>query len=158
MSRSDPEAAGKTYHAIGRFIFEFSQAEYTIRHYLAEEIRLDEAYFSAVIETYDVGLLCSVAKEVFDKTRANENAQKIKDLINKFHELNVIRNRVAHGLWVPFKDGGMVHHVPRNNPKSRMGANQAAALEKFADDARSLRADLEHAFLSFEMRGALDGT
>jgi hypothetical protein len=54
--------ANKTYRAIGRFIFEFSQVEYTIRHNLGQQIGLDEKYFTAVIESYDVGLLCTVAK------------------------------------------------------------------------------------------------
>ena len=112
---------------------------------------LDEEHFSAVVESYDVGLLCTVAKEVFDKTRVNTNATEIKELINNFRALNDNRNRVAHGLWVPFKDGGTIHHVPRGNLKSRMAANQAAALEKLADEACSLRADLERAFLSFEI-------
>jgi hypothetical protein len=50
----DQTSTEKTYPAIGRFIFEFSQVEYAIRHYLAEEIRLDEEHFSAVVESKDV--------------------------------------------------------------------------------------------------------
>jgi hypothetical protein len=146
MSEADHVAAEKTYRAIGRFIFQFSQAEYTIRHYLAQEIGLAEEHFVAVIESYDVALLCTVAKEVFGKSHANTNAAAIKELIKRFLALNVERNRVAHGLWVPSKDGGTVHHVPRNL-KSRTDANQAAALEKLADEACSLRAELERAFL-----------
>jgi hypothetical protein len=148
MSDAYKIAAEKTYRAIGRFIFEFSQAEYTIRHYLAEEIGLKAQYFSAVVESYDVALLCTVTKEVFDNSRANSNAEAIKDLINKFRALGDTRNRVAHGVWVPFKDGGTVHHVPRGNLKSRPGApNQAKELERFADEVSSLRAELERAFL-----------
>jgi hypothetical protein len=55
-------------------------------------------------------------------------------------------DQVAHGLWVPFKDGGTVHHVQRGNLKSRMAADQAAELEKSADEACNLRAQLERAF------------
>jgi len=146
MSEVDHVAAEKTYRAIGRFIFEFSQAEYTIRHYLAQEIELAEEHFVAVIESYDVALLCTVANEVFGKSRANTNAAAIKELINNFRELNNNRNRVAHGLWVPFKDGGIVHHVPRNLKSRSTAANQAAALEKLADEACNLRAELERAF------------
>jgi hypothetical protein len=143
----DQIAAEKTYRAIGRFIFEFSQAEYTIRYYLAEEIGLNEEHFVAVVESYDIAVLCAVAIEVFGKSRANGNSAEIKDLINNFRELSQNRNRVAHGLWMPNKDGGTVRHVPRNlNP--RMNANQAAALEKLADEACSLRAELERAFQS----------
>ena len=122
MSKADHVAAEKTYRAIGRFIFQFSQAEYTIRHYLAEEISLAEEHFVAVVESYDVALLCTVAKEVFGKSRANTNAAAIMELINNFRSLTDNRNRVAHGLWVPFKDAGTVHHVPRTNLKSRMAA------------------------------------
>jgi hypothetical protein len=103
-------------------------------------------HFTAVVESYDVALLCTVAKEVFGKTRTNTNAATIKDLINRFLELNTNRNRVAHGLRVPFKDGGTVHHVPRNL-KPRMAANQAAALEKLADETCRFRVELEDAFM-----------
>src|SRR5580704_11632264 len=67
------KARKKTYRAIGHFMFEFSQTEYTIRHYLAEEIGLNEEHFAAVVESYDVGALCTVAIEVFTKARAEEN-------------------------------------------------------------------------------------
>ena len=39
MSEADRGAFEKTYRAIGRFIFEFSQVEYTLRYYLGQEIR-----------------------------------------------------------------------------------------------------------------------
>ena len=90
-------------------------------------------------------MLCTVAIDVFGTSRANLNAAAIKGLINDFRDLSQHRNRVAHGLWMPNKDGGTVRHVPRNlNP--HMNANQAAALEKLADEACSLRAELERAF------------
>ena len=148
MGQAEDEAAEKTYRAIGRFMFEFSQVEYTIRHHLAEEIGLKEEHFSAVVESYEVGALTTVAIEVFKKSRGDD-AATIWKLLNKFRGMNDERKRVAHGLWVPFKDGGTVHHVPRNNLKSRMDANQAAALDKLADAACGLRAELERAFLSF---------
>ena len=141
------DSAEKTYRAIGRFIFEFSQADYTIRHYLAQEINLDEDHFDAIISSFDVALLCTVTKEVFNKSRANSNATAIIELINKFHELNAFRVRVAHGLWAPSKDGGTVFNVPRSTPKLRTAANQADALEKHADTASNLRAELERAFV-----------
>jgi hypothetical protein len=144
-------SAEKTYRAIGRFIFEFSQVEYTIRHYLAQEIRLDDQHFSAVVESYDVGVLCTVATEVFKKSRTEKNAAQIKDLIKKFRSLTDVRNRVAHGLWVPFKDGGTVHHVARTSLTSIPAANQAEALEELADEACKVRAELERAFSTFDI-------
>ena len=148
MPKSEWEiVSDKTYRAIGRFIFEFSQAEYTIRHYLAEEIELDEKHFAPVVESYDVGVLCTVAKQVFLNTRDGKNAARIEMLINKFSKMSHQRNRVAHGLWVPFKDGGTVHHVPRGNLKPARFSEQADRLEKGADELQAMRAQLEEAFL-----------
>jgi len=148
MSTAIDETAEQTYRAIGRFMFEFSQLEYTIRHYLAEEIRLDDRYFDAVVGSYDVALLCNIARKVFSEPRAN--AAALEELFKKVQCLNDERNRVAHGLWVPFMDGGTLHHVSRRSLKSDRQANRAAALEKLADEANRLRAELEQAFTSIE--------
>jgi hypothetical protein len=152
MNDLDQTSAEKTYRAIGRFIFEFSQVEYTIRHYLAEEIGLNEEHFSAVVESYEASLLCTVAIEVFKKSRAKENAAQIEKLINKFRQLNDKRNCVAHGLWVPFRDGGTVHYVPRGKLTPSNSANQAEELDKLADEACKLSAELTNAFINFDIR------
>jgi len=149
MTTTDQASAEKTYRAIGRFVFEFSQVEYAIRYHLAEEIELDEEHFSAIVESYDAGLLCTVAIEVFKNSREQNNAARIQELINNFRDLTNIRNRVAHGLWMPVREGGTVHHVPRGNLKPKTSANQADALEKLADEACRLRADLESALEPF---------
>lgn len=145
MSGINEPAAEQTYRAIGRFMFEFSQVEYAIRHYLGEAIGLDEKYFSAVVESYDVGLLVTVVKEVL-KTSYGQQGSQIEMLLNRFHKLNIERMRVAHGLWVPSMDGGTVHHVSRNKLSPIRSTEQAKELEKRADEACALRADLERAF------------
>ena len=147
MTTTDQASEEKTYRAIGRFVFEFSQVEYTIRYHLAEEIELDEEHFSTIVESYDTGLLCTVAIEVFKKSRVQNNAAHIEELINKFRVLTMNRNHVAHGIWMPSREGGTVHYVPRGHLKSKTSANQADALEKLADEACRLRADLESAFM-----------
>ena len=116
MSEVQPEldVAEKTYRAIGRFIFVFSQVESSIRHYLGEAIELKEDYFTPVLESYDVALLCTVAKEVFAKQRSGKIFAAIKKEIDRFLAINDVRNRVAHGLWNPYHEGGTVSHVPRS--------------------------------------------
>jgi len=153
MTDSDHDPSEKTYRAIGRFMFAFSQLEFALRYYLGEEIGigLDDQHFSAVVESYDVGVLCTVVTEVFKKSRGEENATQIKELISSFRSLNDIRNRVAHGLWVPSKDGGTVHHVARRSLKSTPSANQAEALEKLADEAFMLKAELERALTTLDI-------
>jgi hypothetical protein len=138
--------AEKTYRAIGRFIFEFSQLEYSVRHYLGEAIGVKEEHFSAVVESYDVGMLINVTRQVFKKSRSGEVTAKIDKLLNKFSILNDDRKRVAHGLWWPFEHGGTVGYVSRNKLDPRRFTDQANALEQLADDANKLRFDLENAF------------
>lgn len=141
--KSLEEAAEETCRAIGKFAFEFSQMEYTIRHHLALEIGLAEQFFSPIIESYDVGLLCTVAIEVYSKTRLPEAAKRIKTLIDRFNSFAAKRNRFAHGLWVPFKDGGTLHYVNRNKLKPETATDQAAELIQLADELSQLRHQFE---------------
>ena len=149
MSETAPNPEEKAYRAIGRFIFEFSQVEYTIRHYLAAEIGLKEEHFTPVVESYDAAVLCTVTREVFAKRRPAEFAARIKKGIDHFLQLNDDRKRVAHGPWVPSKEGGTVHYVARNRLKAGRLENQAEVLEKRADELIALRAELESAFTAY---------
>ena len=148
MGEPEKALAEKTYRAVGRFMFEFSQIEYAIRHYLAEEIGLNEEYFVAVVESYEVGILCAVAIEIFTKSRTKESASRIKHHINHFRRLDEDRKRVAHGLWMPSKEGESVHYVSRSSSKPTLSTNQAEALEQLADETRALRSELEKAFMA----------
>jgi hypothetical protein len=139
-------ASEKTYHSIGRFIYAFSQTEETIRDLVAQTVGLDEKYYSPIVGSYDVALLCKIAISVFKKSLPKYNVKKLEPLINKFLDMNQIRVRVVHGLWVPFIEGGTVHHTTRQKLKVSTSANQAESLEKNADEIFHLRAELERAF------------
>jgi hypothetical protein len=75
----------------------------------------------------------------------------MRKLINKFRNLITERNRVAHGLWVPFKDGGTVHHVSRNKLEPDILPDRADALRKMADEACNIRAEIERGFGDIEL-------
>lgn len=136
---SDPEA---TYRAIGRFIFQFSQLEYSIRHFVALEAGIKDEHFAAVM-THDFAILCTAAFEVLlPSVRDPEAIEELRSLINKARRLNDVRVKVAHGLWVPFKEGGTVHHVSRSKLKDGISVDQAAELEVHSDEAQRIR----HAF------------
>jgi cysteinyl-tRNA synthetase len=139
--------AEKTYRAIGYFIFQFSQTEYSIRKLLGSEIELDEKFSAAVLQTFDVGALCNVSKEVFKITRSSEEAEELAALLNRFYKLNGERQRVAHGVWVPYFRGGMVQHVSRNSLKAVIHEDQVAALEKWAEEADAIRTGLMKKFI-----------
>ena len=145
-----PVDSDETYVAIGKFIFEFSQAEYTIRVLLAKEMRLDDRLFSAVVEAYDVNVLVATAIAVFKITRSPNCASSIENLLNQFRRLNDTRNRVAHGLWVPFIEGGTVHHRSRQKALSISYREQRLELEARSDELRTLRSALEREFYSMD--------
>ena len=105
------EAADKTFRAIGRFLFEFSQLDYEIRRQVGEVSGVDIIHVHDIM-THDFGPLCIAAIKVFDfeysGTREKARREKMKGLLKQAQSLNNTRNTVAHGLWVPFEDGGKV--------------------------------------------------
>src|SRR5580704_4474259 len=102
---STQEDAEKTYRAIGRFIFEFSQMEFTLRHFLGSEIGLKDAYFTPIIESYDLAMLCAVAKQVLMTSRGKDGSARLRMLLDEVYAPNADRVRVEHGLWFPFEEG-----------------------------------------------------
>lgn len=136
--------AHATYLAIGRFIFEFSQLEYALRFYVAQEANISDKHFEAIM-THDFALLCTSAEEILGPGFTNEDGEKrFRQFIKSCKKLNNERVRVAHGLWVPFKEGGTVHHTSRSSLKSTMSQEQGKNLEEQADIAQGLRSDLEN--------------
>ncbi len=131
-----------TYLAIGRFVFEFSQLEYTLKHHIAEAADLNERFIDPIM-THDFALLCTAAKQILGEAMDDERKERLNKIIGECYSLNQERVRVAHGLWVPFREGGVVNHVARSNLKSNRSIGQAEHLESQADRARDLRASLE---------------
>lgn len=149
MNTSPVQTAEKTYRAIGRFIFEFSQLEYAIRHYVAEEAHIEEKFFNAIM-THDFARLCTGAIEVFRESIPSEDRfKRMEALLKRAKSLGDDRNRVAHGLWVPFLEGGKVLHVP-SNLKQAVSTDQVKVLEGKADLACELRANIEACALDME--------
>jgi hypothetical protein len=142
MGHSDVDTEA-TYHAIGRFMFEFSQMEYAIRHYVGAEAGIKDEHFNAIM-THDFAILCTVAADILSQSfKEEDQRRRLKDIIKECRKLNAERVIVAHGLWVPFRHGGTVHHVSRSSLKTNMSVDQAKHLEKQADQANHLRGMLE---------------
>jgi hypothetical protein len=131
-----------TYRAIGRFMFEFSQLEYALRYYTGAVAGLKEDDFTAVM-SHDVAHLCTVATQVLGQRCDEKQRQELSTIIKEVRRLNDIRVRVAHGLWVPFQDGGTVHQVSRHTLKTQMRVDQANELDREASSTNDARAALE---------------
>ena len=74
---------------------------------------------------------------------ALEHDKKLKALIKECRDLNDDRVRIVHGLWNIGEGGGKVHHVSRNSLKDRAYFDQADHLASRADQACSLRSELD---------------
>jgi hypothetical protein len=61
--RESAEKRGIQLLRIGRFIFEFSQLEFSIRAVLVSRLGLKEEHFNIVTGAYDFTKLCNVARE-----------------------------------------------------------------------------------------------
>jgi hypothetical protein len=133
----------ETYLAIGRFMFEFSQLEMSLRHNIALEAGVKDRYFNAVM-THDFALLCTIAQELLGHSwESEEQSARLVAIIKECRKLNDVRVRVAHGLWVPYRAGGTVHHVSRSSLKPQMSSDQSQELEGKAQAINQLRSKFE---------------
>jgi len=132
-----------TYRAIGRFITQFASVEWTLRFYLAEEIKLDLNYMSVVV-THDFALLCTAVTTVFSKTlKFEDQRHDLKHLMSKCRELNDIRVKVVHGQWFAFSEGGTVAHIPRRSLQIEDTTEMAMLLDKATADGNKLFVELQ---------------
>ncbi len=130
--------------AIGEFIIEFSQLEFTIRDALSRALGLDDALFDIVVGPYDFAMLCTVSKEVFKLKLDKETSEKLEKILGKCHTLNATnRLPIAHGTW--FYHGG-VRHVSRQTLEPRFLFEDIKELRKAATDAQRLMGLFTEAF------------
>jgi hypothetical protein len=98
LVRKNAENRALTFHAIGQFIMEFSQLEFTIRFALGAYLELPDDYFDVVTGPYDFRMLCAVTSKV-GCLKFPERAEQIEKLFKECQALNDKRVHIAHGLW-----------------------------------------------------------
>ena len=133
--------------AIGRFTSEFSQLEFTFKHYLAEIIGLPGRHFDAVMSGYDFASLCRITGDVFSRELGDTETAALAAVIKRCMNLNEDRVRIMHGLWVTAGENRGVHHVSRQTLRSRKDFNSAGDLKSKADLANKLRGELTRIIL-----------
>jgi len=125
------------YQAIGRFLSEFSQLDFTIRFVLAKRLRISDEYFHIVISPYDFAMLCNVTRELICK-QVPQKARNIEKLFNECLKLNEDRVRVAHGMWTLGQEGLVARHVQRRTLQPRYFFEKRDELDQLAEDAQRL--------------------
>ena len=148
-SRADTEgvlrelaANSRMFEAIGRFVFQFSQLEFTIKTFLSFQIGIAEEHFDVVTAPYDFYILTVVTQQI-SSMRFPDQKKDIEDMFNRCRELNNDRNRIAHGLWSGKIEGGLVaRHVARSSLKASYHFENPEEVEKLADTAQRLMAEV----------------
>lgn len=159
----------KLYSAIGRFIFEFSQLEYTLRARISERVGLEDSFFDTIM-SHDFSMLCNIAERLLLgapapaaipaisgnppsvlQQHATSRAMAppdVKKIIADCREIGDKRNRVVHGLWYITGKDGVLHHSSRQKLISTqyISGDGASRLAEMADKALTLRQDVEHIF------------
>jgi hypothetical protein len=133
------------YREIGRFIFNFSQLEFLIRHSLAAAIDIRHPLFDALISPIDFALLCRVTPVVLiEKLDPKESAKyRIKELFNGCSKINDRRNQIAHGTWSwgeGTEDSVNLRHVSRQSLKDNYYFEHVDEIRAAADEVERLRA------------------
>jgi hypothetical protein len=89
----DNEIRNRQLEGIGRFLFEFSQLQFTIRHVLAIRLELEDEYFDIITGPYDFAMLCKVTEQVV-LLKTKDYAHK-HDRIKNYFQL--ARNSMIQG-------------------------------------------------------------
>ena len=141
--RSRPEEVRKsqTFEAIGAFVFQFSQLEFTIKHALSRALNLSDEQSDAVTTPYDFAILCAVTRTILTQKSLGQKAQ-IKALFDECRGLNDDRVRVAHGTWIDDGTTLAARHVSRNSLSAEHYFADTDELRRLTEKARRLMADL----------------
>ena len=122
---------------LGRFLFEFSQLEFTIRFVLANRLGLSEAHFDIVTSPYDFNTLCNVTCKV-SCIKYPEEKKELAKLFNACRELNNTRVIVAHGMWTDDADGLSARHVARGSLEPKFHSFKKDEWLRLSEEAQKL--------------------
>lgn len=137
LARASNELRDRGLQGIGRFLFEFSQLEFTIQAVLTARLGLSEAYFNIVTAPYDFRKLCTVTCKV-SRIKYPTKKAEIEKLFKECLKLNDSRVIVAHGLWTDDMDGLSVRSVSRGTFQPQVHSFKKDELHRLSQKAQEL--------------------
>jgi hypothetical protein len=127
----------RQFQAIGNFLFQFSQLEFSVRAVLTGRLGLTGDYFDAVTAPYDFRMLCTVTSKV-SVIKYPAQKSNIEKLFKECLKLNDSRVIVAHGLWTDDLDGLSARTVSRTSLQAQSHSFKSDELQRLADKAQEL--------------------
>ena len=136
------ETAGnaKAFQAIGAFIFQFSQLEFTIRALLSARLQLKETLFDIVTAPYDFQILCTVTRETLLLQWPDQKSE-ITAIFKRCLALNDDRVRIAHGAWANDGNAIIARHVARSSLKPHYFFKDSDEIARLTEAAQKLMAE-----------------
>src|ERR1700730_18485686 len=135
---------GPLYQEIGRFIFEFSQLEYTIRHHVGEKAGMNDEVADMVTANLDFARLCSTRLVRSAKEEEGKPEPALEKMINECRQINEIRTRVVHGLWVAGTTYDRLIHTSRDKMTAKIFFDKPGDLDKHSERMAKLRQGIQH--------------
>jgi hypothetical protein len=126
---------------IGRFVFAFSQLEFTVKALLARHLGLEEGISEAVTANLDFARACEILRAVLKKKLQGDPARSARAdaVIKEIMALNTDhRLTVAHGLWTPENLGLVARIADRKGGPPKYKYEQPKELENASDKADAL--------------------
>jgi hypothetical protein len=105
------------YQAIGKFVYQFSQLEFAIRHLLSDLLELTPDQFHIVTASYDFAILCRVTSGLIQTLLEPHEpiSKEVTEIFRQCFGVNDARVRLVHGTW----DSEGAHHVSRTSLKPK---------------------------------------
>lgn len=123
------------YQAIGKFVYQFSQLEFAIRHLLSDLLELTPDQFHIVTASYDFAALCRVTS-AFIHTLLEPSepiAKEVADVFGRCFRVNDARVRLVHGTW----DDDGASHVSRTSLKPAAYFGKVQDITDMTEEAKA---------------------
>jgi hypothetical protein len=127
--------------AIGRFMFEFSQLEFYIRHAFKCALRLEDERFDVIGASYDFAAMCRTAGVFFCRfvEHAQHDQKEIESLVKDCLSINDRRVQIAHGTWFVDDIGLGVQHVRRGSFTPKVHYKEIGDLDHITQKIKDLQ-------------------
>jgi len=134
---------GATNFALGAFIVEFSQLEFTLRFLVSKWADIPERHFDAIIGWWDFAKLCQVLKALVESMEPDRaRAAEIVGRINRARAINDERVKIVHSTWT-FGNGGLeARRVSADKPVPKWLYGNPAAIEALRNESAEINTRL----------------
>lgn len=133
------------YAEIGRFVFEFSLLEATLRRILRRKLKLHVAYKDIMTAGFDFAKLVTAVLAASALEEGGKPEPALQKLLNRCHDINALRVAVVHGQWSSTLGGDSAYHVTRGSMTQKRFFEYEGDLDAASDEIVKLRDDINAA-------------